>query len=45
MLSCAALTAPVEVPVVLPRTAVPGIPNRTSLPSIIAPAAVAATPR
>ncbi|SKU98006.1 Uncharacterised protein [Mycobacteroides abscessus subsp. abscessus] len=45
-LSCAASTAPVDVPVVdTANSALAGIPNRTSLPSIIAPAACAAIPR
>ncbi|SKY82130.1 Uncharacterised protein [Mycobacteroides abscessus subsp. abscessus] len=39
-LSWAALTAPVDVPVVeTANNALPGIPKRCSLPSIIAPAA------
>ena len=46
MLSWAEFTAPVDVPVVATaNNADPGIPKRTSLPSIIEPAAVAATPR
>lgn len=43
--SCAALTAPVEVPVeVVANRAVPGMPKRTSLPSMAAPAAAVALP-
>ncbi|CAB4909156.1 unannotated protein [freshwater metagenome] len=46
ILSWAELTAPVDVPVVdTANSAEAGMPKRTSLPSIIAPAAVAATPR
>ncbi len=46
ILSCAEFTAPVLVPVVATaNSADPGIPKRTSLPSIIDPAAVAAAPR
>ncbi|SLH43410.1 Uncharacterised protein [Mycobacteroides abscessus subsp. abscessus] len=46
MLSCAEFTAPVLVPVVdTANNTEPGMPNRTSLPSSIAPAAVAAAPR
>ena len=44
-LSCSELTAPVEVPVVeTANSADAGMPKRTSLPSIAAPAASAAVP-
>src|SRR4249920_2776991 len=42
--SCAEFTAPVDVPVVdAANTAEPGIPNRTSLPSMFGPDATGAT--